>query len=147
MTFPTTLPEWVTLLSNPLFGAFIVFMVFRTLNRRDAPVLFGRANLSIINWADFSKIAFAWVLTLLWSGVVSLLNKDFAANAFLDVLPLVLARTTVVWGGNQAVYATLTKFLGPVGSKLLGGGTVSPGDLLGDMLTPGSAPVIESAKG
>lgn len=145
MQFPQTLADWTGILSNPLFGAFIVFMVFRVLNRQSATV-FGKVNLSILAWSDFAKIVFALVLTLGWSALVGLLDKSYVSMT-PDTIPLIISRGVAVWGGNQAVYLGLVKALGPVGSKFFTGGA-TPGELINDALNPTPDPVlVMAAKG
>lgn len=143
--FPTTAAEYVALISHPAFAAFMIFMVFRTLNRSKAPKL-GKFSLSIVAWSDFSKIVFAGLLSLVWSTFVSVLAKDFQ-NFSWDLVAFIVARSVGVWGGNQAVYAGLTKFLGPIGTKFLGGGISDPGELIGGALTAPDpdAPVVLQA--
>lgn len=133
MSFPTTLAEWVILLQNPIVAAFAIFMVFRALNKKPGLFLFGRWQITIADWSDQAKIALAFIITLAWSILVAALDKSFV-NFTVDTWPLIIARAGVLWISNQAVYAVAVKTLGPVGSKLLGGGTLDPGELIGEAL-------------
>lgn len=140
MVFPTTLVEWVALLSNPIVASLIIFVVFRALNRKPGPTvnLLSRVkvDLSIYDWTDFGKLIFAFVLAMAWSVQVAALDKSLSANFSPDTWPLIVARAWGLLFGSQIAYGTLMKFLGPVGAKLLGSGTVNPGDVISEALNP-----------